>query len=53
MEAEAELVNYGVKTTLETEFENLSVDEDIEKELRNLKSVFTKKEEKRQTNTEV
>jgi phage shock protein A len=52
MEAETELVNYGVKTTLEAEFENLSVDDDIEKELRNLKSVLTKKEDQRQANTE-
>ena len=52
MEAEAELVNYGIKTTLEAEFENLSVDDDIEKELRSLKSILTKKEDKRQANTE-
>jgi phage shock protein A len=52
MEAEAELVNYGVKTTLEAEFENLTVDEDIEKELRNLKSVLTKKGDKREANTD-
>ncbi|MBW1836064.1 MAG: phage shock protein PspA [Deltaproteobacteria bacterium] len=52
MEAEAELVNYGIKTTLDAEFENLSVDDDIEKELRSLKSILTKKEDKRQANTE-
>jgi hypothetical protein len=38
MEAEADLVNSLRKPTLETQFENLLVDEEIEKELRMLKS---------------
>jgi phage shock protein A len=38
MEAEADLVNYGTKTTLEEELERLSVDEEIEKELQALKT---------------
>ncbi len=38
MEAEADLVNFGKATTLEEELERLSVDEDIEKELKELKS---------------
>lgn len=48
MEAEADLVNYGKKTTLEAEFETLSVDDDIEKELQDLKDSLTKKESKGQ-----
>jgi phage shock protein A len=38
MEAEADLVNFGRKTTLEEEFDNLHVDSDIEVELEKLKS---------------
>ena len=38
MEAEADLVNFGKKTTLENELERLAVDEDIENELKALKS---------------
>jgi len=38
MEAEADLVNYGKKTSLEEELERLSVDEEIENELRALKA---------------
>jgi phage shock protein A len=38
MEAEADLVNYGRKPALEVEFEELMVDDDIEKELQTLKS---------------
>lgn len=38
MEAEADLVNYGRRPGLEVEFEELMVDEDIEKELQTLKS---------------
>ncbi len=38
MEAEADLVNYGKKTSLEEELERLSVDDDIEKELQALKT---------------
>lgn len=42
MEAEAELVNYGRKPNLEEEFDNLAGDEEIEKELKSLKSSRTK-----------
>ena len=38
MEADAELVNYGRKPTLAEEFRALETDEDIEKELANLKA---------------
>ncbi|MEJ2283935.1 MAG: phage shock protein PspA [Desulfobacterales bacterium] len=38
MEAEADLVNYGKKTSLEDELERLAVDEEIEDELTALKS---------------
>jgi len=38
MEAEADLVNYGRKPALELEFEELMVDDEIEKELQILKS---------------
>lgn len=38
MEAEADLVNYGRKPSLEAEFENLVVDDELEKELQTLKS---------------
>ena len=37
MESEADLVNSGRKTTLEEEFEKLSVDDEIENELKTLK----------------
>ena len=43
MEAEADLVNFGRKSNLESEFDNLMVDEDIEKELQDLKSSMTQK----------
>jgi len=43
MEAEADLVNYGKKTSLEEELERLSVDEEIEKELRALKTPVVEK----------
>ena len=46
MEAEADLVNFGRKPDLEVEFDNLLVDEEIEKELQGLKSSLTKKDEK-------
>ncbi len=42
MEAEAELVNFGRKPALETEFEELLVDDEIEKELQTLKSSLRK-----------
>lgn len=38
MEAEADLVNYGRKATVEDQFAGLSADDDIEKELANLKA---------------
>jgi phage shock protein A len=41
MEAEADLVNYGRKTNLEEAFEELSADDDIERQLRSLKSSQT------------
>jgi phage shock protein A len=37
MEAEADLVNFGRKGSLEEELETLTVDEDIERELQALK----------------
>ena len=43
MEAEADLVNLGHKPVLDNEFDNLSVTEEIEKELQNLKSTLEKK----------
>jgi len=45
MEAEADLVNIAKKPDLETEFENLVVDDEIEKELNTLKSSLDKKDE--------
>lgn len=45
MEAEADLVNYGQKPTLEAEFDKLLVDDDIEKELQNLKSSIKKEDD--------
>ena len=38
MEAEADLVNFGQKTSLEDELERLSVDDEIENELQALKT---------------
>jgi len=38
MEAEADLVNYGTRPSLEEEMENLEVDDEIEAELRAIKS---------------
>jgi phage shock protein A len=43
MEAEADLVNYGKKTSLEDELEKLSVDEEIEDELNALKAPTVEK----------
>ena len=37
MEAEADLVNFGRKPTLEDELERLSLDEEVESELKALK----------------
>ena len=42
MEAEADLVNFGRKPALEAEFEELLVDDEIEKELQTLKSSLRK-----------
>ena len=47
MEAEADLVNLSQKTGLEAEFGRLVVDEEIENELRNLKSSMSEKGEKK------
>ena len=44
MEAEADLVNSLRKPTLEAQFEHLIVDEEIEKELRIMKSNSKKQE---------
>lgn len=49
MEAEADLVNFGRKPTLEDEFTRLEGDEEIEKELQELKAAETKKNEKTPT----
>ena len=45
MEAEADLVNFGRKPHLEAEFDGLMMDEEIEKELRNLKSAIKKNDQ--------
>ncbi len=44
MESEADLVNYAKKTNLESEFDNLMVDDEIENELKSLKSSMTGKD---------
>jgi phage shock protein A len=49
MEAEADLVNFGRKPTLEGEFDSLLVDDEIEKELRDLKSSVSGADEKAST----
>ena len=45
MEAEADLVNYGKKTSLEDQIERLSVDDEIESELAALKRPIDQKED--------
>jgi phage shock protein A len=45
MEAEADLVNFGQKSTLKDAFDSLLVDDEIEKELQTLKSSSTKPDE--------
>ncbi len=40
MEAEAELVNFGSRPTLKEDLDNISTDEDIEKELQDIKSSY-------------
>ncbi len=47
MEAEADLVNYGRKPTLEQEFEKLIMDEELEKELERLRAEVKNKAEQR------
>ncbi len=42
MEAEADLVNYGKKRTLEAEFEGLMMDDDIENDLQRLKNAMNR-----------
>jgi phage shock protein A len=42
MEAEADLVNFGRKPSLEEEFASLTTDEELEKELAELKAGTTK-----------
>jgi phage shock protein A len=49
MEAEADLVNFGKKPTIEVEFDNLMMDDDIEKELAALKSARKKSSSDSQT----
>jgi phage shock protein A len=44
MEAEADLVNYGKKSSLEDEIDRLTVDDEIEKELQALKKPTAKKD---------
>jgi phage shock protein A len=46
MEAEADLVNYGKKPHIEEEFRGLLVDDEIEKELQNMKSSLSGEERK-------
>ena len=46
MEAEADLVNFGKQSVLEAEFDSLAVDEEIEKELRALKTPASKQNDK-------
>ena len=47
MEAEADLVNYGRKPSLEDELERLSLDEEIESELKSIKAASIEKMEER------
>ncbi len=42
MEAEADLVNYGTKSSLDEKFEEIIMDDDIEKELNRLKAARSK-----------
>jgi len=45
MEAEADMVNFGRKSTLETELDDITVDDEIEKELQSLKSSLVKEDQ--------
>ena len=47
MEAEADLINFGTKPNLKEELDNLVTDDDIENELRSIKSSLYKVEDKR------
>ena len=49
MEAEADLVNFGRKPTLEGELDTIALDDKIEKELQNLKSSLAKKDKSTRT----
>lgn len=49
MEAEADLINFGRKPTLEGELDSLLVDDEIEKELKSLKSALTKEDDSTST----
>lgn len=48
MEAEADLVNFARRPTLEAELDGLGADDDIERELRDLKDSLSRREEKAQ-----
>jgi len=49
MEAEADLVNFGRKPALEEDLDSLVIDEEIERELKTLKSSLTKEDKKTST----
>ena len=49
MEAEADLVNFGRKPTLEEDLDSLAVDEEIERELQTLKSSLAKEDKNTST----
>ena len=49
MEAEADLVNFGTKPTLEGELDNIAIDDAIERELQDLKSSLAKKDKSTRT----
>ena len=46
MEAEADLVNFGKKPTLEAEFEGLMMDDEIESDLQRIKSTMNRSEDR-------
>lgn len=46
MEAEADLVNFGKKPTLEAEFEGLMMDDEIENDLKRLKTSMSREKER-------
>ena len=49
MEAEADLVNFGRKPTLEGELDTIALDDEIERELQDLKSSLAKKDKSART----